>query len=90
MSDQYFEKLDDDDGVSCFVWLHDECMEMITDNVGEYTVTPFRARKILGGCVKIAEEPREVFSKLMLLFSLTDSWVGGDEDTSFSQIMCVL
>ena len=64
--------------------------EMITDNVGEYNVTPFRARKILGGCVKVAEEPREVFSKLMLLFSLTDSWVGGDEDTSFSQIMCVL
>ena len=45
---------------------------------------------MLGSCVKVAEEPREEFSRLMLLFSLTDSWIGGEEDANFSQLMYVI
>ena len=48
-----------------------------------------RAKKVLGNCVKIAAGPREEFSRLMLLFSLTNSWIGGEEDTSSSQLMYV-
>ena len=48
-----------------------------------------RAKKILGNCVKVAEGPSEEFSRLLLLFSLTDSWIGGEEDTTFSQLMFV-
>ena len=48
-----------------------------------------RARVTLGGCVKVSDEYAEVFSKLMLLFSITNAWMTsrGDEDADFSQIM---
>ena len=49
-----------------------------------------RAKLILGKCVRVAELPDEVFSKLMLLFSLTSTWMNGDDDNSFSQIMWCL
>ena len=46
-----------------------------------------RARVVLGQCVKVSEDPMEVFSKLMLLFSLTNSWMSAEEGSGFSQIM---
>ena len=49
----------------------------------------YRAKKVLGNCVKVAEGPREEFSRLLLLFSLTNSLFGGEEDTNFSQLMYV-
>ena len=49
-----------------------------------------RAKKVLGSCVKVAEGPRDEFSRFMLLFSLTNSWIGGEEDTNFSQLMYVV
>ena len=45
-----------------------------------------RAKKKLGVCVKVSPHCVEVFSKIMLLFSLTnDLW--GEEENEFSQIM---
>ena len=41
---------------------------------------------ILGGCVKLSEGSADVFSKMLLLFSLTNSWTNRDE-VDFSQIM---
>lgn len=49
----------------------------------------FRGKSALGGCVKVAEEPVEVFSKLMLLYSITNAWLNRDEDNDFSQVMYV-
>jgi hypothetical protein len=46
-----------------------------------------RGKKSLGECVKLAELPVEVFSKLMLLFSITNAWLNRDEDNDFSQVM---
>ena len=45
-----------------------------------------RAKSVLGTCVRVTEAPVEVFSKFLLLFSLTD-WMQGEEDNGFSQIM---
>ncbi|MCG8626076.1 MAG: hypothetical protein MJE68_29275 [Proteobacteria bacterium] len=59
------------------VWY--ECMHIIHS-----------AKKVLGSCVKVAEGPGEEFSRLLLLFSLTNSWIGGEEDTNFSQLMYVV
>ena len=47
-----------------------------------------RAKLLLGGCVCVAEEAVGVFSRAMLLYSLVDSWLEGDDDSSsFAQIM---
>jgi len=39
--------------------------------------------------VKVSEEPKDVFSRMLLMFSLTVSWATRDEEMDFSQIMCV-
>lgn len=46
-----------------------------------------RGKASLGECVKVAERPVEVFSKLMLIFSITNAWLNRDEDNDFSQVM---
>lgn len=39
-----------------------------------------RAKKLLGTCIRVAEEPRKVFARTLMLFSLTDTVL--DEDSS--------
>jgi hypothetical protein len=40
----------------------------------------YRAKKLLGTCIYVAEGPRDVFARTMMLFSLTDTVL--DEDSS--------
>jgi len=49
-----------------------------------------RAKSVLGSSVMVSEGPVEIFSRLMLLFSLTNSWMQRSEEDNefgFSHIM---
>ena len=50
----------------------------------------FRGKELLCGCVRLSQEPLETFSKIMLLFSVTNAWLNRDEDNDFSQVMYVI